>query len=173
MVNSDPKRTPSFTMFGDPDFFFQIGNVCKGPSTGSGRAASASTPASRGTTATSQDEIGNTWFGMVGPGVDRNGIDSKTWTDHVDLRPTINALLGLQDNYTDDGRVVTQILDERGHPAAGSTTGHSPAELGDVLQADQRAVRAVRERHARRVDRSAEDERRAEVRLDRDVDRRT
>ena len=32
MVNSDPKRTPSFTMFGDPDFFFQTGNVCKGPS---------------------------------------------------------------------------------------------------------------------------------------------
>ena len=29
MVNSDPKRTPWFTMFGDDDFFFQIGNVCR------------------------------------------------------------------------------------------------------------------------------------------------
>ena len=64
----------------------------------------------------SQDEIGNTWFGMVGPGVDQNGVDSKTWTDHVDLRPTINALLGLQDNYVDDGRVVTQIARPQGHP---------------------------------------------------------
>ena len=23
MVNADPRRTPTFTMFGNPDFFFQ------------------------------------------------------------------------------------------------------------------------------------------------------
>ena len=27
MVNSDPKRTPTFTMFGNPDFFFQTTNL--------------------------------------------------------------------------------------------------------------------------------------------------
>ena len=156
MVNSDPKRTPSFTMFGDDDFFFQIGNVCKGPSPDPGvpECVNSSFAWNHGD---SQDEIGNTWFGMVGPGVDRNGIDNKTWTDHVDLRPTINALLGLQDNYTDDGRVVTQVLDHKAIPK-GLNTGTFDRGSGQRLQADQRAVRTVRNRHARRVDRSAEDE---------------
>ena len=27
----------------------------------------------------------NTWLAMVGPGVDNNGVDDQTWTDHVDL----------------------------------------------------------------------------------------
>ena len=57
-----------------------------------------------------QDEIANTWLGMVGPGVAQNGVDSKTWTDHVDIRPTINSLVGLSDSYEDDGRVITQLL---------------------------------------------------------------
>ena len=132
MVNSDPKRTPSFTMFGDDDFFFQIGNVCKGPSPDPGvpECVNSSFAWNHGD---SQDEIGNTWFGMVGPGVDRNGIDSKTWTDHVDLRPTINALLGLQDNYTDDGRVVTQVLDHKAIPK-GLDTGNTTEDLGNAYK---------------------------------------
>ena len=125
MVNSDPKRTPSFTMFGDPDFFFTIGNVCKGPSPDPG-VPECVNPAFAWNHGDSQDEIGNTWFGMVGPGVDADGVDNTTWTDHVDLRPTINALLGLQDNYVDDGRVVTQVLDHKAHPEAGSTRGNRP-----------------------------------------------
>ena len=39
-----------------------------------------------------QEEIGNTWVGFVGPGVASNGVDSTTWTDHTNLRPTILAL---------------------------------------------------------------------------------
>jgi hypothetical protein len=46
----------------------------------------------------------------VGPGVASNGIDSKTWTDHVDIRPTLMSLVGLKDDYLTDGRVVTEIL---------------------------------------------------------------
>ena len=30
MVNSDPSRTPTFTMFGNPDFFFSTSNPCTG-----------------------------------------------------------------------------------------------------------------------------------------------
>ena len=127
MVNSDPKRTPSFTLFGDDDFFFQIGNVCKGPAPDPG-VPECVNPGFAWNHGDDQDEIGNTWFGMVGPGVDRHGIDSKTWSDHVDLRPTINALLGLQDNYTDDGRVVTQVLDDRAVPKG--LDDNSVAKLG-------------------------------------------
>ena len=126
MVNSDPKRTPSFTMFGNDDFYFQLSNPCSG-------VAECVSPSFAWNHGDDQDEIGNTWFGMVGPGVDRNGIDSKVWTDHVDLRPTINALLGLQDNYTDDGRVVTEILDNRAVPK-GLGDGRSAEDLGAVYK---------------------------------------
>jgi hypothetical protein len=57
-----------------------------------------------------QDEIGNTWVGLVGPGVNQNGIDSSTWTDHTNLRPTILSLAGLKDDYTQDGRVLVEGL---------------------------------------------------------------
>ncbi len=131
MVTSDPKRTPSFTMFGDPDIFFT--------------EQASSFPASCGTAVVCvnpgfawnhgdvQDEIGNTWFGMVGPGIDNNGIDTKTWTDHVDLRATMNTLLGLRDNYVDDGRVVTQIVDSKALPNE-LRVGNVAQQLGDVYK---------------------------------------
>ena len=125
MVNADPKRTPTFTMFGNPDFFFQIGNVCKGPSPDPG-VPECVNPGFAWNHGDSQDEIGNTWFGMVGPGVASNGVDDKTWSDHVDLRPTINALLGLDDDYVDDGRVVTQVLDHNGDPEGARQAGTPP-----------------------------------------------
>src|SRR5262249_33301954 len=33
-----------------------------------------------------------------------------TWSDHTDIRPTMLALLGLQDTYLNDGRVLTEVL---------------------------------------------------------------
>jgi len=112
MVNSDPKRTPSFTMFGDPDFFFQTTALAAGCA----GASVCVNPGFAWNHGDVQDEIGNTWFGMVGPGITNNGVDMNTWTDHVDLRPTINTLLGLRDSYVDDGRVVTEILDGKALP---------------------------------------------------------
>jgi hypothetical protein len=118
MVNSDPKRTPSFTMFADPDFFFTESAF----PAGCGTAVVCVNPSFAWNHGDVQDEIGNTWFGIVGPGVDHNGVDSKTWTDHVDMRPTINALLGVHDDYTDDGRVVTELLDTKALPNVQSGT---------------------------------------------------
>jgi hypothetical protein len=112
MVNSDPKRTPSFTMFGDPDFFFQTTSLASGCN----GASVCVNPAFAWNHGDVQEEIGNTWFGIVGPGVANHGLDDKTWTDHVDVRPTINALLGLHDDYLDDGRVVTEVLDANAVP---------------------------------------------------------
>ena len=134
MVNSDPKRTPTFTMFGNPDFFFSTGNGCK------------PTPSDPGVPlcvdyhfawnhGDIQPEIGNTWAGYVGPGVQHLGVDANTWTDHVDLRPTINALLGLQDNYLDDGRVVTEILDKHATPKGLDNHSNTTEELGAAYKA--------------------------------------
>jgi hypothetical protein len=111
MVNSDPNRTPTFTMFGNPDFFFSTSNPCAGVTT-------CVLPGFAWNHGDKQDEIGNTWVGMVGPGVDKNGVDSTTWTDHTNLRPTILELAGLTDDYTQDGRVLVEALATKTTPNA-------------------------------------------------------
>jgi hypothetical protein len=103
MVNSDPKRTPTFTMFGNADFFFQTTNPTCG-------ATVCVNPTFAWNHGDFQEEIGNTWAGIVGPGVRANGVDATTWTDHTNLRPTMMEILGLRDDYQQDGFVLTQAL---------------------------------------------------------------
>jgi hypothetical protein len=111
MVTADPKRTPTFTLFADPEWFFFAtgGAVCATP------AACASIPGPSSQTfawnhGDIQDEIASTWVGYVGPGVQHLGT-ATPWTDHTDVRPTMLSLLGLVDDYRSDGRVVSEILD--------------------------------------------------------------
>jgi hypothetical protein len=125
MVNADPKRTPTFTLFGNSDFFFQASNS----GTCGGTQVTCVDPKFAWNHGDFQDEIANTWLGVVGPGVANNGIDTQTWTDHVDVRPTINSLIGLSDSYENDGRVITQILSDNGHG-----NDKTIAELGAVYK---------------------------------------
>ena len=125
MITADPYRTPTFTPFADPDwFFFATGGTTP-------LNCSAPPPASPCVTIPArtnqsfawnhgdiQDEIASTWIGMVGPGVDQFGVDSTTWSDHTDVRPTILALVGLKDDYVHDGRVLTEALSGYAVPAA-------------------------------------------------------
>ncbi len=120
MVNTDPLRTPTFTMFGNADFFFQTSNPCSG-------VAECVLSGFAWNHGDVQPEIGNTWAAMVGPGVAKGGIDSHTWTDHTNLRPTILSLLGLEDDYTDDGHVIVQALDKHALPKA--LAGQTIADL--------------------------------------------
>jgi hypothetical protein len=81
-------------------------------------------------------EIDNTWLGIVGPGVANKGVDGRsaadgpssadgansdpklvtqlddpgTWGDETDMRPTLLALVGLKDDYVEDGRVLVEDL---------------------------------------------------------------
>jgi hypothetical protein len=130
MVNSDPKRTPTFTMFGNDDFFFQTTNL-------SGGCAGFTTCVNPGFAwnhGDFQQEIGNTWAGFVGPGVQNNGIDATTWTDHTNVRPTILALLGLKDSYVQDGRVLIEALDTTATPHAVVAHRETVRQLGDVYE---------------------------------------
>ena len=132
MVNADPKRTPTFTLFGNSDFFFQASNS----GTCGGTQVTCVDPKFAWNHGDFQDDIANTWLGLVGPGVSNNGIDSTTWTDHVDIRPTINAVLGLKDSYLDDGRVITEILggkaeDNHGHDDNGKKNDDNGKKNGD------------------------------------------
>jgi hypothetical protein len=113
MVNSDPARTPTFTMFGQPDFFFTGSAPC---GTVAAPIQTCVVPGFAWNHGDIQDEIGQTWVGFVGPGVRSNGVDSTTWTDHTNVRPTILSLLGLKDDYVDDGRVLIEGLNFAGTP---------------------------------------------------------
>ena len=120
MVTADPFRTPTYTPFADPDWFFFATSGAT-PATCATPEACAFIPAR---TAQSfawnhgdiQDEIASTWAGLVGPGVQNQGVNASVWTDHTDWRPTMLSLLGLKDDYVQDGRVVTEVLAASANP---------------------------------------------------------
>jgi hypothetical protein len=127
MINTDPARTPTFVMFGNPDFFFQTSPGC----TVNGQPVQECVgPAFAWNHGDIQQEIGNTWVGFVGPGIDSNGIDSQTWTDHTNVRPTILYLTGLKDDYTEDGHVLVQALEKNALNAG--LNGSAVAQLEQV-----------------------------------------
>jgi hypothetical protein len=114
MITADPFRTPTFTPFADPNWFF-FATGAPTPATCLTPAACAFIPARSNSSfawnhGDIQDEIASTWVGYVGQGVDSIGIDSNTWSDHTDMRPTILELAGLKDDYVHDGRVISEIL---------------------------------------------------------------
>jgi hypothetical protein len=108
MVTGDPQRTPSFVMFGNPDYFFlTFGSpdfvVNPGFAWNHGGVAR---------------EINTTFLGLVGPGVARKGVQDDVWSDHTDIRPTMLLLTGLNDDYAHDGRALVEALQRRSLPAA-------------------------------------------------------
>ena len=124
MVTADQFRTPTFTPFADPNWFFSSStSQTTTPAVCLTQAACAFIP---GRTSQSfawnhgdiQDEIASTWVGYVGQGVDPAGATGNVWTDHTDVRPTILSLVGLKDDYVQDGRVVSEILQGYAQPAA-------------------------------------------------------
>ncbi len=108
MITGDPKRTASFTLFANPDFWLSSGSASCG--------ASCVTEPSGGDAwnhGTAYPQINTTWLGLVGPGVRHLGVDNTTWSDHTNIRPTIMELLGLRDDYTPDGRVLAEVLTQQ------------------------------------------------------------
>lgn len=108
MITGDPQRTPTFVMFGDPDYFFQT----------SGTPTLNESDAFAWNHGGTNTEIVTTWLGMVGPGVLAKGVDEATWSDHTDIRPTMLLLAGLTDDYAHDGRALVEDLDSSALPAA-------------------------------------------------------
>jgi len=111
MVTSDPARTPTFTLFADPNYFLFHSNSAACPCV-------SENPGFAWNHGDVQPEITTTWLGMVGPGVDHVGIDGTTWSDHTDIRPTLMVLLGLKDDYSHDGRALTEDLSGFARPDA-------------------------------------------------------
>jgi arylsulfatase A-like enzyme len=120
MITSSPARSPSFTMFGNPDYFNQTSSSATGQGKDCSQAPACvvENPAFAWNHGDVQKDITRTWFGMVGPGVRRLGRDDEVFSDHTDLRPTMIALAGLKDDYEHDGRVLVELLDDRALPTS-------------------------------------------------------
>ena len=118
MITASPARSPSFTMFGNPDYF----NTTSNSSTGQGKdctqapACVSEPPGFAWNHGDVQKDITRTWMGMVGPGVLHLGRNDEVFSDHTDLRPTMIALAGLTDDYEHDGRVLVEMLENRALP---------------------------------------------------------
>jgi hypothetical protein len=108
MVTADPQRTPTFVLFGHPDYFF----------VGSGISGVVENRAAAWNHGGVQPDITTTWLGLVGPGVRRQGVDGDTFSDHTDIRPTILLLAGLTDDYVHDGVALVEDLHDHAVPRA-------------------------------------------------------
>jgi hypothetical protein len=107
---ADPLRTPTFTFFGDPNFWFQS----------FGSVTPTADPGNAWNHGDFQPEIARTFIAIAGPGVKNLGVTqpSDFFTDHVDVRPTIMSLAGLNDDYSHDGRTILEFLDPAVLPAS-------------------------------------------------------
>jgi hypothetical protein len=103
MISGDPLRNPTFAYFADPNYFLTDfpASTCE----------TCINPAFAWNHGDIQPEIATTWLGFVGPGVKNTGVNSSIWSDHTDVQPTMLSLLGLQNDYVPDGRVLVEPLE--------------------------------------------------------------
>jgi hypothetical protein len=123
MQTVDPLRTPTYTLFPKPDYFFST--------TGPNVSINSSFAYDHGYYSPNIDV---TWVGIAGKGAKVGGVDGPepaqgnqpsdpesthtvpqasqvgTWVEETDIRPTMLYLLGLSDDYQSDGHVITQAL---------------------------------------------------------------
>ncbi len=137
MINADPQRTPNFTLFANPDYFVKTSDTKCTELPGPQPALTVPDCIdyhfawSHGDI---QEDIANTWVGFVGPGIQQGGVDSRTWTDHTNVRPTILTLLGLKDGYVQDGRVLIEALTTKATPQSLIAHRETLRRLSDVYQ---------------------------------------
>lgn len=131
MVTSSPARTPTFTMFGDDNYFFQNGTA-----TGCAQASDCIfvTSGFAWNHGDYQTDITRSWFGLVGPGVRHLGRHDAVFSDHTDVRPTMLALVGLKDDYVHDGRVLAEWMDTHALPQGIRQRSEEFIELAQVYK---------------------------------------
>jgi hypothetical protein len=128
MITADPARTPTFTLFADPNYFLFAGAPnCNAPCV-------VENPAFAWNHGDVNADITTTWLGMVGPGIQHLGVTDGTWSDHTDIRPTMLTLLGLKDDYRHQGRALFEFLLPSALPAALKVKGNVLSRLVDVFK---------------------------------------
>ena len=115
MTTTDPLRTPSFTDFADPTFFYQTGTC---PASNANAGCPTVSNAFAWNHGGDQPEVDRTWLGVVGATVQNLGQTGSLWSDHTDIRPTMLSILGLQSDYVQDGRALTELMNPGSVPPA-------------------------------------------------------
>jgi hypothetical protein len=137
LQTADPLRTPSYTIFPKPDYYFDPVFPKCGGSTDPATDCAAQFGHFAWNHGYYAPDIDITWAGLVGPGVAKKGLlgpdprhgatatangqnglptvtvpDASTglWAEETDVRPTLLSLVGLHDDYLSDGAVLTPIL---------------------------------------------------------------
>jgi hypothetical protein len=135
MITGDPKRTATFALFANPDFWLGGGPAKCGSSCVS--EPSGQDAWNHGDVA---PEINTTWLGLVGPGVMAAGVNNAIWSDHTDIQPTMMALLGLRDDYTPDGVVLGDAISPQARPRAMQANYRTLDKLAQVYTQLEAAV---------------------------------
>jgi hypothetical protein len=131
MITADPQRTPTLTWFAHPDyFFFTSAANCASPCVFIPAPSNFTFAWNHGSI---DPEIVASFLGIVGPGVRHNG-DDATWADHTDERATMLSLLGLEDTYAHDGRVLIDQLDAWAVPDSLRAHRETLRRLGEVYK---------------------------------------
>ncbi len=131
MTTASPARTPTLTMFGNDNYFFE---------TGSGGACASQSdcifvgPGFAWNHGDFQKQITRTWVAMAGPGVRQLGRSDEIFTDHADVRPTIMALVGLKDDYVHEGRVIAEWMQEQSLPEGIREARENFTELAAIFK---------------------------------------
>jgi hypothetical protein len=134
MITADPARTPTLAMFATPDFYVvRQGASCTTSTYGTANCESIDKLVwNHGDLS---PDINRSWMAFVGPDVQHRGITSNLWASETDTRPTLMALLGLRDDYTHEGRVLTPIIDPRSmSPALASPLYEQLAEAYTAIE---------------------------------------
>jgi hypothetical protein len=138
LQSADPLRTPTYTLFPKPDYFFDPASPNCSNSTNPAADCVAVNHGFAYNHGYYSPDIDITWNAFAGPGVKAGGVDGPspaqspgvaapnggglvpafstkgTWADETDVRPTMLSLLGLTDDYVMDGRVITEVLQHPG-----------------------------------------------------------
>ena len=150
MQTADPLRTPTYTLFPKPDYFFST--------SGQNVSINSSFAYDHGYYS---PNIDITWVGIAGAGAAVNGVDGPappdgnqpndpestntvpqasgvgTWVEEADIRPTMLYLTGLHDDYQTDGQVINNAL------ADPNTTLAQLSDLASLYQQINSSVGAL------------------------------
>ncbi len=161
MITADPARTPTYTLFGNDDFFITATSPTTTPTPCTPLSAcSDEQPSFNWNHGDFQEEIVHTWLALVGPGVEHQGRNGNFFTDHTDTRPTLLTLAGIKDDYAHDGRVIFEVIDPEALPTSLTKNQDTLERLVNAYKAINAPVGTLGLKTLQNLDQGAQGQRR-------------